>query len=71
MKHVEEIPAIPLSLGIKDMPAFNPDLELQGLTLTIPTWITVIERAKRRSDLTLVTERAKENLRAALMKLEK
>ena len=70
MKQVEETQSIPLSIGIKEMPAFNPDMELQGLTLTIPTWITVMERAKKRSNLTLVTASAKENLRAALAKLE-
>ena len=69
-KHEEKTPEIPLSLGIKDMPVFNPDMELQGLTLTIPTWITVMERARRRSNMTRVTIEAKDNLRAALMRLE-
>lgn len=69
MKQAEETPKIPLSIGIKDMPAFNPDMELQGLTLTMPTWIGAMERAIKRSDMSLVTNEAKESLKAALEKL--
>lgn len=71
MKHIDETQQISLSIGIKDMPDYDPDMELQGLTLTVPTWITVIERAKRRTDFTLATRGAKEDLRSALTKLEK
>lgn len=69
-KLVEEANHIPLSIGIKEMPVFNPDMELQGLTLTMPTWMMAMERAIRRSDMTLVTEDAKGDLRSTLMKLE-
>ena len=69
-KQAEEANPIPLSIGIKEMPAFNPDMELQGLTLTMPTWMTAMDRAIRRSDLSLVTDEAKENLRAALFRLD-
>ena len=69
-KRAEEQNPIPLSIGIKEMPAFNPDMELQGLTLTMPTWMTAMERAIRRSDMSLVTDEAKDNLRAALMRLD-
>lgn len=68
-KQAEEQNSITLSIGIKEMPSFNPDMELQGLTLTIPTWITVMERTIRRSDMSLVTDEAKENLRTVLTKL--
>lgn len=71
MKQAEEVHQIPLSIGIKDMPAFNPDMELQGLTLTMPTWIGAMERAIQRSDMSLVTEDAKENLKTALGKLDR
>lgn len=70
MKQAEETNPIPLSIGIKEMPAFNPDMELQGLTLTMPTWMMAMERAIRRSDMTLVTDGAKGDLRSALMKLD-
>ena len=69
-KQAEEANHIPLSIGIKEMPVFNPDMELQGLTLTMPTWMMAMERAIRRSDMTQVTEDAKEDLRSALGKLE-
>ena len=51
------------------MPAFNPDMELQGLTLTILAWIAAIDRAQKRSDLTIVSREAKENLRERLIML--
>ena len=69
-KQAEEMNHIPLSIGIKEMPVFNPDMELQGLTLTMPTWMMAMERAIRRSNMTLVTEGAKGDLRFALRKLE-
>ena len=51
------------------MPAFNPDMELQGLTLTIQAWIAAIDRAQKRSDLTIVSKEAKENLQERLIML--
>ena len=70
MRQTEEANPIPLSIGIKEMPAFNPDMELQGLTLTMPTWMMAMDRAVRRSDMTQVSGNAKAELRAALMKLD-
>ena len=70
-KSVRKAPAqqVRLSVGIKDTPAFDPDMELQGLTLTVPTWIMVMEKAIKRSDMALVSEEAKTRLRTELMKL--
>ena len=69
IKEQPEIPRVPLSLGVKEMPAFNPDMELQGLTLTIQAWIAAIDRAQKRSDLTIVSKEAKENLQERLIML--
>lgn len=33
-----------LEMKIKEMPAYNPDSEMNGLVLTIPTWIDMITR---------------------------
>lgn len=32
---------------VKDMPVFDPDAELKGLTLTIPTWVSSLERLRQ------------------------
>lgn len=69
-RQAEEAEKIPLSIGIKEMPAPDPDMELQGLTLTMPAWISAMERALRRSDMSLVTDDARESLLAALKKLD-
>lgn len=59
-----------LSVGIKNMPAFDPDMELKGLTLTIPTWTMAIDRAERKTNMVLATRKAKEQLADALKGLE-
>ena len=52
--------------SIKKMPAYDPDAEVKGLTLTIPSWRSSIERTKTISDLNAVSLTAKELLREAL-----
>ena len=59
---------IPLKVGIKEMPTYDPDMELRGLTLTIPTWIMVIARVRKKIDQ--ATDNGKAQLAQALMKLE-
>ena len=61
---------IQLKTGIKEMPAFDPDMEIKGLTLTIPTWINVIARTERKADMAIVTDSAKEQLAANLARLQ-
>ena len=53
---------IPISVGIKEMPVFDPDMELRGLALTIPTWMNAVERARSKTDMDLVSDRMKEQL---------
>jgi len=67
-EHMEE--KIQLKTGIKEMPAFDPDMEIKGLTLTIPTWINAIARAERKTDMALATDKAKEQLAANLARLQ-
>ena len=57
--HTEEVP---LTVGIKDMPAFDPEMELKGLALTIPTWMNAMERARSKTDMTLVSDLLKKQL---------
>ena len=59
---------IPLSVGIKQMPAYDPDMELRGLTLTVPTWIMAMTRVEGKTGQ--ATEKAKEQLAGSLVNLE-
>lgn len=40
--------AVPLEMGIKEMPVFDPDMEFRGLALTIPTWMNAIARTGQK-----------------------
>jgi len=55
--------------SVKDMPAFDPDAEVTGLTLTIPSWASSISRTHKKTDLGIVSERAKQGLVDALLHL--
>ncbi len=56
--------------SVKDMPAFDPDAEISSLTLTIPSWSSSIERTKTNADLSIVSDKARENLISALYNLQ-
>lgn len=60
-------PSIP---SVKDMPEYDPDAEITGLTLTIPSWSSSIMRIRTKSDLTTVSDTAKEKLTSALSDLQ-
>lgn len=47
---------------IKNMPAFDPDAEIVGLTLTIPSWINSIKRTKENADLQIASNESKKKL---------
>ena len=59
---------IPLKVGVKEMPAYDPDMELRGLTLTIPTWIMAITRVRKKIGQS--TDQGKAQLSQSLTKLE-
>lgn len=59
-----------MQTSVKDMPTFNPDAELIGLTLTIPTWVSSLERLQQSVILDKVTPRAKLQLIDALLALD-
>ena len=56
--------------SVKDMPVFDPDAEITGLTLTIPSWTSSIERTKTKSDLSIVSNNARTKLTSALQDLQ-
>ena len=52
------------------MPAYDPDAEVAGLTLTIPSWMSSIDRTKSMAHLEAISPAARQNLLAALTELE-
>jgi len=60
-----------LGQTIKDMPVFDPDAEITGLTLTIPSWASSIDRVRTKTNLDISSIRAKKRLLQALTKLQK
>lgn len=55
---------------IKQMPEFDPDAEVAGLTLTIPSWTSSIDRTKVNANLNLISKPAKLRLETALKALQ-
>lgn len=59
----------PPKAEIKNMPKFDPDAEISSLSLTIPSWISSIERVKMVSGITGSTVSAREKLTHTLLDL--
>lgn len=55
--------------AIKSMPVYDPDAEVAGLTLTIPSWMSSIDRTKTMARLEAISPAARQNLRTALHEL--
>ena len=56
--------------SVKDMPAYDPDAEITGLTLTIPSWSSSIDRTKNKADLNSISDNARIRLAEALAELQ-
>lgn len=56
---------------IKIPPMHDPDAEIAGLTLTVPSWISSIERARNNADMNAASTSAKSKLEEALLSLQK
>lgn len=56
----------PLALRIKEMPVHDPDMELNGLAYTVPTWTSAIKRACEKTDMMAASLGAKKNLSNSL-----
>lgn len=61
---------VPIHTGIKNMPEYNPDAEVTGLTLTIPSWGSSIHRVLNQIDLQKITPHARDKLIIALSNLQ-
>lgn len=55
--------------SVKDMPAFDPDAEINSLTLTIPSWIQSLNRTHSTEKLSLITEGGRTKLKNELRHL--
>ena len=64
-----EEPILQPGPSVKDMPAFDPDAEITGLTLTIPSWGSSIKRIRTKTDLSIVSTNARTKLRNAMNEL--
>ena len=53
------------SVSVKDMPKYDPDAEVVGLTLTIPTWTRSIDRVMNKTNFAMVSQAAKAKLKEA------
>lgn len=59
------------SIGsIKNMPVYDPDSEITRLTLTIPSWISSIQKTRSSIKINEVSETAKDKLMQSLLDLE-
>ncbi len=65
----QRLPSVPItkkkevpSMPIKEIPEYDPDAELSSLTLTIPSWISSIERTKSTAELSKTSDLARSKL---------
>ena len=56
---------------IKVTPKHDPDAEITGLTLTVPSWVSSIERARSHANMNAASTDAKSKLEEALISLQK
>ncbi|MBP2656597.1 MAG: hypothetical protein H6Q73_4166 [Firmicutes bacterium] len=65
---------LPLSIpngSIKDMPAYDPDAEISSLTLTVPSWVSSIDRTRATANLSDISRNARRKLEKELLVLKK
>ncbi len=66
-----EKPPLPIPAGsVKDMPAYDPDAEISSLALTIPSWVSSINRTCSASNLRGATYKARNKLEKQLLELK-
>jgi hypothetical protein len=56
--------------SVKDMPSYDPDAEISSLTLTIPSWVSSINRIRAATNLKNTTKQAREKLKEELTNLK-
>lgn len=69
-RKVESEPVLPPVPSVKDMPVYDPDAEITGLSLTIPSWISSITRVQGNSDFSATSAPALHKLAHVLSELK-
>ena len=59
-----------ISPAIKQVPEYDPDAEISSLTLTIPSWVSSIQRTTDQTDFSSITESANRKLQLQLLNLQ-
>lgn len=70
---IDEEPITPMQDNlppIKLTPTHDPDAEIAGLTLTVPSWVSSIERARNHANMNAASTDAKCRLEEALLSLQ-
>lgn len=57
------------NVAIKQMPEYDPDAEISSLTLTIPSWISSIQRTQSIANLPLISDSARHKIKTQLVNL--
>lgn len=57
------------NMPIKQMPDYDPDADISGLTLTIPSWISSLQRTYSVAELAAISPKALERLAVQLFRL--
>ena len=62
---------LPIPAGsVKDMPAYDPDAEISSLALTVPSWVTSIDRTRSIANLSDISSNARRKLEKELLVLK-
>ena len=61
-----EIESEMAGISVKDVPAFDPDAEIVGLALTIPSWLSSLERVRKAMNPAIASEKSKQMLSLSL-----
>lgn len=62
-------PTVASPMSIKHMPDYDPDAGFSSLSLTIPSWISSMERTCATADFCRASDRAKKQLEGQLLRL--
>lgn len=65
----QPISAIP-GASVKDMPVYDPDAEISSLALTIPSWVSSINRTRSIANLSEISNNARCKLEKELLELK-
>ena len=68
-KHEKSLPTN-TAFMIKEMPTYDPDAEISSLTLTIPSWVSSIERTRSNANFDGTSKFARHKLEKQLLSLK-